>query len=85
MSDRRPSPRPALADGSTAGYAEAADALAVQYEQVTFDEVHRDVLHLLPAASARVLDVGAGTGRDATAPAARGYRCVFAQRSFRSS
>lgn len=26
----------------TAGYAEKADALAVQYEEVTFDEVHYD-------------------------------------------
>ncbi|MCC0580448.1 class I SAM-dependent methyltransferase [Streptomyces californicus] len=79
MSDRRSSPRPVVADGSTAGYSEAADALAVQYEQVSFEEVHREVLHLLPAAPARVLDVGAGTGRDAAALAARGYRCVAAE------
>ncbi|MFI1223135.1 MULTISPECIES: class I SAM-dependent methyltransferase [unclassified Streptomyces] len=64
---------------STAGYAEAADALAVQYEQVTFDAVHRDVLHLVPAAPARILDVGAGTGRDAAALAARGHRVVAAE------
>lgn len=64
---------------STSGYAEAADALAVQYEQVTFDAVHRDVLELLPAAPARILDVGAGTGRDAAALAARGYRVVAAE------
>ncbi|WP_258045116.1 bifunctional 2-polyprenyl-6-hydroxyphenol methylase/3-demethylubiquinol 3-O-methyltransferase UbiG [Streptomyces sp. SM11] len=64
---------------STTGYAVAADALAVQYEQVTFDEVHRDVQELLPAAPARILDVGAGTGRDAAALAARGYRVVAAE------
>ncbi|MFJ6012875.1 class I SAM-dependent methyltransferase [Streptomyces sp. NPDC092952] len=62
--------------GGTAGYAEAADALAVQYEEVTFDEVHRDVLHLVPAGPGRILDVGAGTGRDAAALAARGHGVV---------
>ena len=60
----------------TAGYSEAADALAVQYEEVTFDEVHRDVLHLVPAVPGRILDVGAGTGRDAAALAARGHSVV---------
>lgn len=58
------------------GYAEAADALAVQYEGVTFGEVHRTVLALVPAEPGRVLDVGAGTGRDAAALAARGHRVV---------
>ncbi|GAA2151442.1 hypothetical protein GCM10009760_46840 [Kitasatospora kazusensis] len=62
--------------GGTAGYAETADALAVQYEEVTFAEVHRDVLQLVPAEPGRILDVGAGTGRDAAALAARGHRVV---------
>ncbi|MCU7820447.1 class I SAM-dependent methyltransferase [Kitasatospora sp. DSM 101779] len=60
----------------TAGYAEAADLLAVQYEAVTFEQVHHEVLHLVPAGPGRVLDVGAGTGRDAAALAARGHRVV---------
>ncbi|MFD7881624.1 class I SAM-dependent methyltransferase [Streptomyces bauhiniae] len=60
----------------TAGYAEKADALAVQYEEVTFDEVHYDVLQLVPAEPGRILDVGAGTGRDAAALAARGHSVV---------
>ncbi|MEZ0094685.1 class I SAM-dependent methyltransferase [Streptacidiphilus sp. EB129] len=60
----------------TAGYAEAADALAVQYEEVTFGDVHGDVLQLVPAEPGRILDVGAGTGRDAAALAARGHRVV---------
>ncbi|MFD7013685.1 class I SAM-dependent methyltransferase [Streptomyces sp. NPDC059928] len=63
----------------TAGYAEAADTLAVQYEEVAFDEVHRDVLQLIPAQPARILDVGAGTGRDAAALVARGHRVVAAE------
>lgn len=60
----------------TAGYARAADVLAVQYEEVTFGEVHRDVLSLVPAGPARILDIGAGTGRDAAALAALGHRVV---------
>jgi SAM-dependent methyltransferase len=60
----------------TAGYGESADALAVQYEEVTFDDVHRDVLHLVPAGPGRILDVGAGTGRDAAALAGRGHSVV---------
>ncbi|MFF2963182.1 class I SAM-dependent methyltransferase [Streptomyces sp. NPDC057963] len=60
----------------TAGYAEAADTLAVQYEEVTFGEVHRDVLQLVPAEPGRILDVGAGTGRDAAALAALGHSVV---------
>ncbi|MFJ2103104.1 class I SAM-dependent methyltransferase [Streptomyces microflavus] len=60
----------------TAGYARAADVLAVQYEEVTFGEVHRDVLSLVPAEPARILDIGAGTGRDAAALAALGHSVV---------
>ncbi|MFJ3922803.1 class I SAM-dependent methyltransferase [Streptomyces sp. NPDC090022] len=60
----------------TAGYAEAADLLAIQYEAVTFGEVHCDVLTLIPAEPGRILDVGAGTGRDAAALVALGHRVV---------
>lgn len=62
--------------GGTAGYGETADALAVQYEEVTFDEVHREVLHLVPVEPGRILDIGAGTGRDAAALAGRGHGVV---------
>ena len=58
----------------TEGYAETADALVAQYEGLSFEEVHRDTLPLMPAAPARVLDIGAGTGRDAAALATRGHR-----------
>ncbi|MYW05392.1 class I SAM-dependent methyltransferase [Streptomyces sp. SID3343] len=60
----------------TAGYGEAAEALAEQYEGVTFADVHRDVLHLFPDAPSRVVDLGAGSGRDAAALAALGHRVV---------
>jgi SAM-dependent methyltransferase len=58
------------------GYAEEADRLARQYESVRFVEVHGPVLHLLPTAPSRVLDIGAGTGRDAAALAEMGHRVI---------
>lgn len=61
---------------STTGYGEAAEALAEQYESVTFAEVHREVLHLFPSSPSSVLDIGAGSGRDAAALAARGHRVI---------
>ncbi|MET8955966.1 methyltransferase domain-containing protein [Streptomyces sp. NPDC004533] len=61
---------------STAGYGEAAKALAEQYESVTFTEVHREVLHLFPSRPSSVLDIGAGSGRDAAALAAQGHQVV---------
>ena len=54
-------------------YAESAERLGRVYESVSFEEVHGALLDLLPRAPARVLDVGAGTGRDAAALAGRGY------------
>jgi SAM-dependent methyltransferase len=61
---------------STAGYGEAAAALVEQYESVSFADVHRDVLHLFPARPGVILDVGAGSGRDAAALAGQGHRVV---------
>ena len=60
----------------TEGYAEAADAVAKAYEAITFAAVHRNILHLIPTAPSRVLDIGAGTGRDAAALAALGHGVV---------
>ncbi|MEU1820561.1 class I SAM-dependent methyltransferase [Streptomyces roseifaciens] len=61
---------------STAGYGEAAEALVEQYESVSFAEVHRDVLHLFPQRPSSILDIGAGSGRDAAALARPGHRVV---------
>lgn len=60
----------------TAGYGLRATELAAQYESITFEAVHRDVLHLMPNQPVRVLDIGAGSGRDAAALALRGHLVV---------
>jgi SAM-dependent methyltransferase len=60
-------------------YAQGAALLGQRYGSVTFEEVHGGVLDLLPPAPAKVLDVGAGTGRDAVALARRGYQVVAAE------
>jgi SAM-dependent methyltransferase len=49
------------------GYAEEAAVLLEQYERISFAALHGTVLHLVPKAPCRVLDIGAGTGRDAAA------------------
>lgn len=56
------------------GYAEDAPTLVERYESVTFEQVHREVLHLFPSNPSDVLDVGAGSGRDAATLARRGHR-----------
>ena len=57
----------------TAGYAESADGLVGSYESIAFEDLYRPLADLLPEPG-RALDVGAGTGRDAAALAARGFR-----------
>ena len=60
----------------TEGYSEEAEALAVQYESITFDQTQASILHLIPTTPCRVLDIGAGTGRDAAGFAALGHRVL---------
>jgi protein-L-isoaspartate O-methyltransferase len=66
---------PLRAEG-TQGYGENAEKLVPDYESLRFDDVQREVLHLFPPPPARVLDVGAGTGRDAAALSRIGHRVV---------
>jgi protein-L-isoaspartate O-methyltransferase len=51
----------------TEGYADEAAALVKQHESISFAAVHRPFLHLFPTEPARIVDIGAGTGRDAAA------------------
>src|SRR3954469_17759618 len=57
----------------TQGYREEAASLVTRYEGLRFEDVQREVIHLFPAPPAQVLDVGAGTGRDAAALARAGH------------
>ena len=61
---------------STAGYANETPDLLKIYDKITAEEVHRKVLHLIPKPSARLLDIGAGTGRDAAYFASLGHKVV---------
>jgi len=64
---------------SNAGYDAEATALAAQYESVTFEHVHRHVLHLFPQPPGNVLDIGAGSGRDAAALSRLGHHVTAAE------
>jgi SAM-dependent methyltransferase len=66
----------AITVSGTEGYAEQAEGLVKQYESVVFGETHRLILHLIPTTASRVLDIGAGTGRDAAGFAALGHHVV---------
>lgn len=70
---------PSRGVSGTEGYAAEADALARQYESITFAEAHAPYLHLIPTTPSRVLDIGAGTGRDAAALAEMGHHVVAAE------
>ena len=63
----------------TEGYSREADVLAVQYESISFADTHGAYLHLIPGSPSRVLDIGAGTGRDAAALAEKGHQVVAAE------
>jgi ubiquinone/menaquinone biosynthesis C-methylase UbiE len=49
----------------TEGYADEAKELFTRYESIPAANAHRTVLHLIPSAPSRILDIGSGTGRDA--------------------
>ena len=66
-------------------YDNKANELAAKYETLSFEQVHSKILKFLPATPALLLDVGAGSGRDASALAERGFSVVAAEpsRTFR--
>jgi SAM-dependent methyltransferase len=62
-------------------YEEESAALLARYEAVTFEQVHADLVPLLPVRPGNALDVGAGSGRDAAWLARRGWAVVAAEPS----
>jgi 2-polyprenyl-3-methyl-5-hydroxy-6-metoxy-1,4-benzoquinol methylase len=69
-------PLEAMRHRGNEGYTEEAAALGRQYESVRFVDVHAPMLHLFPTVHGDILDIGAGTGRDAAALAGMGHRVV---------
>jgi SAM-dependent methyltransferase len=61
---------------SIAGYANEAPSLLETYERISPETLHRPVWHLIPTTPSRLLDIGAGSGRDAAYFAERGHRVV---------
>lgn len=64
-----------------AWYDAHADEVAPRYEGVSSESVHGWLTDLLPASSGAVLDIGAGSGRDAAWLADKGYDVVAAEPS----
>ena len=64
-----------------AWYDANAEAVVAQYEGLTSDAVHDWLRDLLPKGTATVLDIGAGSGRDAAWLSARGYDVVAVEPS----
>ena len=65
----------------TTYYDRLADELAARYERLDFEVVHAALVKELPDFHARVLDVGAGSGRDAAALAAMDHHVVAVEPS----
>lgn len=57
-------------------YKKNNDQLLQQYNSVSFESVHQDWLEFLPAKSSLILDVGAGSGRDAFWLYDQGYQLI---------
>lgn len=57
-------------------YHQGADGFFQQYESMPFERVHADLLGCLPEAPGTVLDIGAGSGRDAAWFADAGFEVV---------
>ena len=62
-------------------YDALADELVKRYEKLTMEQVHARVMDQLPDHRAHVLDVGAGSGRDAAALAKAGHSVVAVEPS----
>jgi SAM-dependent methyltransferase len=58
------------------GYDRDVEAFFARAEQVAFSDKHAAVLHLFPSTPSRVLDIGAGAGRDTADFAAMGHRVL---------
>ncbi len=60
----------------TQGYDQDVAAFFARADSVGFAEKYAAVLHLMPSAPSRILDIGAGSGKDAADFAAMGHRVL---------
>jgi protein-L-isoaspartate O-methyltransferase len=60
----------------TEGYADEASELFRYYESISAAEMHGAILHLIPKSPRKIVDIGAGTGRDAAWFAGMGHQVV---------
>ena len=65
----------------TEGYVEDLDDLVRKFESISFAGLHGPILHLIPEAPSRILDIGSGSGRDAAAFAEMGHSVVAVEPS----
>ena len=57
-------------------YTDVSDSYISIYESISFEQVHKCILDLVPAIPTSVLDIGAGSGRDAAALAKMGHTVI---------
>lgn len=71
---------------TNAGYEDDAENLIEAYESYDFHAIHGPHLHLFPTKPSKILEVGAGTGRDARGLVDMGHEvwAVEPTQSFRS-
>ncbi len=69
------------------GYEDSANELIARYEAISSAREYAPLAHLLPARAGRVLDLGAGTGRDAAWFAGMGHSVLAVEpvRRFRAA
>ncbi|MGB3176252.1 MAG: methyltransferase domain-containing protein [Albidovulum sp.] len=65
-----------MQDRISVGYATASEELIPRFEAISSDALYAHVAHLIPQSGAQVLDIGAGTGRDAAWLAAKGNQVL---------
>jgi 2-polyprenyl-3-methyl-5-hydroxy-6-metoxy-1,4-benzoquinol methylase len=67
---------PSARVSGTEGYADEAAELFRHYESLSAAEMHGAILHLIPKSPGKIVDIGAGTGRDAAWFAEMGHQVV---------
>lgn len=68
-------------DNAVRYYDDAAPSLAPRYDSISFDAVHVALRPFLPNTPSSILDIGAGSGRDARALAQMGHQVTAVEPS----